>query len=111
MMQPHAGAPVGCSKCLGHYSYRVAVLLPVWRGQYHAHRPLSPCLCYLYSPHRWHCGFCPLTAEGRLACGKVEGFAIRRSVTRARGRCRRYGLGLITRAHWRAPREGLRICK
>ena len=78
MMQPHAGAPVGCSKCLGHCSYRDAVLLPVWRGQYHAHPPLSPCLCYLCSPHRWHCG---LTAEGRLACGKVEGFAIRRSVS------------------------------
>jgi hypothetical protein len=52
-----------------------------------------------------------LTAEGRLACGKVEGFAIRRSVTRARGSCRRHGPGLITRAHRGAPREGLRICK
>jgi hypothetical protein len=52
-----------------------------------------------------------LTAEGRAACGKVEGFAIRRSVTPARGRCKRYGSGLITRAHWRAPRECLRICK
>jgi hypothetical protein len=52
-----------------------------------------------------------LTAQGRVPRGKVDGFAIRRSVTRARGRCRRFGLGLITRAHWRAPRECLRICK
>jgi len=52
-----------------------------------------------------------LTAEGRVACGKVEGFAIRRSVTRARGSCRRDGPGLITRAHRGAPRECLRICK
>ena len=41
-------------------------LLAVGRGQYHAHRALPACLCYLCSSHRWHCGFCPLTAEGRV---------------------------------------------
>jgi hypothetical protein len=52
-----------------------------------------------------------LAAEGRAACGKVEGFAISRSVTRTSGSCKRDGSGLITRAHRGAPREGLRICK
>ena len=55
--------------------------------------------------------FCGSAAEGRAAGGNVEGFPIRRSVTRARGRCKRCGSSLITRAHWGAPRERLWICK
>ena len=76
---------------------------PIPRAPTASRLPVPPLL-----PHRWHCGFCPLTAEGRVPRGKVEGFAIRRSVTRARGSCRRHGPGLITRAHRGAPRECLR---
>jgi len=46
-----------------------------------------------------------------VACSKIEGFAISRSVTGASGSCKRDGPGLITRAHRGAPRECLRICK
>ena len=46
-----------------------------------------------------------------MACSKIEGFAISRSVTGASGSCKRDGPGLITRAHRGAPRECLRICK
>jgi hypothetical protein len=87
------------------------ISLPVRRSQYYAHRALPACLCHLCSPHRRDCGFCPSAAEGRAAGGDVEGFPIRRRVTRARGRCKRCGSSLITRAHWGAPRERLWICK
>jgi hypothetical protein len=87
------------------------ISLPVRRSQYYAHRAVPACLCHLCSPHRRHCGFCPSAAEGCAAGGDVEGFPIRRSVTRARGRCKRCGSSLITRAHWGAPRERLWICK
>ena len=87
------------------------ISLTVRRSQYYAHRALPACVCHLCSPHRRHCGFCPSAAEGCAAGGDVEGFPIRRSVTRARGHCKRCGASLITRAHRGAPRECLRICK
>ena len=87
------------------------ISLPVRRSQYYAHRALPACLCHLCSPHRRHCDSAPRPRKVARPAETVEGFPIRRSVTRARGRCKRCGSSLITRAHRGAPRERLRVCK